>query len=227
MSLETTLFFSVSSIPIIGTVLNIYASSQFKGEGRLSMLKLLSLLKASIDIVFIISWATFFYWNPILSIPFFFLAGLLLLALSYGLFVLIHDQIYVKRGTTLTSIAIPGILLAQSVIEQYKDIITNVYSIGLGFILAINLLSVYYAFQLYREMTGGAAIWLYLAIYTVTIFITSLLNVLATFYNITRVITDQDSFILSTSSTIIPDIVIVAISSYYKRVILPLIKEIS
>ena len=226
--IDVMIFVPISIIPLIGSILNIYSSKRFLGEGKLAMLKVISILKATINIVFILAWLSFFYWHPVLSIPLFFFSGILLLALSYLLFILVHDQIYVKRGAgALTSIALPVFLLYQTGVEEYREMITNSYAIGLGFILAINLLTVMYAFQLYREMKGGALIWLYLAIYTASVFLTSTLNVIATFHNVAGVITDIDSFIISSVSLIIPDAIIVVISNYYVKVILPLLKEIS
>ena len=116
---------------------------------------------------------------------------------------------------------------ATEIVQQYKDIISNVYAIGLGFMLGINFLTVIYAYQLFQETRGGAAIWLMIATYTGTIFLLSIMSVLATFYNISGILSDIDSFIVSTSPLILPDIIMLGIGWYYKREVLPLIEKLA
>jgi len=225
-----TTFTILSAIAIVGFLLNFVASKLLMGTGRIARLKIVAILKAFINLGFIVSWATFLFGYPLLSIPLFFITGFLLILLSYILFSIVHDQVFVRRGSEFVLITPVGILLLQQVgevVQQYKDIISNVYAIGLGFMLGINFLTVIYAYQLYQEMRGGAAIWLMIATYTGALFLVSIMGVLATFYNISGILSDIDSFIVSTSPLILPDIIMLTIGLYYKREVLPLIQKLA
>lgn len=223
----STVFTSLSLLAFLGFILNIVSARLFVGTGRISRLKVVAILKGVINISFIFSWAAFLFGYPVLSIPLFFITGSLLILLIYLLFNIVHDQIYVKRGAEFASIAAPIIAVLQTteeLVAQYKDIIANAYAIGLGFMLGISFLTVIYAYQLYQEMRGGASIWLLIAVYVGTIFLVSLMGVLATFYNIYGVLTDIDSFVVNMAPMIIPDIVMIATAVYYKRVVYPIIR---
>ncbi len=225
-----TVFITIMGIAFIGFILNLIASRLLVGTGRIARLKIVAILKAFINIGFVVSWATFLFGYPLLSIPLFFMTGFLLLLLSYLLFSIVHDQVFVRRGREFISLAPISILLLQQateIVQQYKDIISNVYAIGLGFMLGINFLTVIYAYQLFQETRGGAAIWLMIATYTGTIFLLSIMSVLATFYNISGILSDIDSFIVSTSPLILPDIIMLGIGWYYKREVLPLIEKLA
>jgi len=227
--LQTT-FLTLSIIAIIGFLLNLYATRLLAGTGRIARLKVVAILKGVINLAFIVSWAAFLFGYPLLSIPLFFMTGFLLLLLAYLLFNIVHDQIFVRRGAEFLSIGPLAILLLQKtseIVQQYKDIISNVYAVGLGFMLGINFLTALYAYQLYQEMRGGAAIWLLIAVYAGTIFLVSIMGVLATFYNVSGVLSDIDSFIVNMAPLIIPDIVMLAIGVYYKREVLPIIKKLA
>jgi len=222
-------FLLISSIVIIGFLLNVIAARLLVGRGRIARLKIIALLKGAINIFFIISWASFLFMSPLLSIPLFFITGFLLIILTYLLFNVVHDQLYIKRGAEFLTISLPMIVFLQEasqVISQYKDIIANAYAIGLGFMLGINLLTAFYAYQLYNEMKGGAAIWLLIAVYAGSIFVVSLMGVLATFYNVYGLLTDIESFILNMSPMIVPDIVMLYIGIYYKNRVLPIIQKL-
>ena len=229
MALDLLTLIITIAAPIIGILLNFGAYLMLRGGfGKISSLGNIALLKIIINILFILSWLVYFYRGPVFSIPPFYVAGILLLLLTFLLYKLVHDEIYVKRGKIVFSISLYPFLLWQigETVGELRDLISNSYSLGLGFILAINLLTIYYAYELYKEMKGGAFIWILIAVYVVSLFIASLFAVIATYFNLLGVFTDIDSFQYNLITLLLPDIVMVLTAYYYSNKIKPLLKEL-